>query len=439
MFTGCLACLGACDSSEYEFDNMIPDIYNKILYLQTNGKQELTLYDTGERNRFSYSVIKSGSEPKSTATADVNVLTQEELDEQYGQLEGVNYKLLTTNAYSLENAHMDFASGDMYKTVTVAVDPDAVKADMEADPDAVWVLPLYVSSEADSINADRNSVFLQFTEIIAPSVQFSNTSVNVIEKQYGLVETFTQEVPFKLDVENTSWDITCDFAVDASYVDTYNESHDTSFKLLDANYYSFNGQMALPQGTTETSLVITVEGGSLEPGDYMLPIRMVDTSLFTPTEGKDLYTLAFRIVGTQLDRTGWSVTANSETVSGGTGGASDVLDDDVNTYWHSKWNNGYAPLPHELTIDTKTTHKFTQVALQRRLGYNYARAGYFYISNDGSSWTQVGAFTMENTDATQMFSVTPTEGRYVKIQVTESANENDCAAFAEIYLYGISE
>ena len=95
-------------------------------------------------------------------------------------------------------------------------------------------------------------------------------------------------------------------------------------------------------------------------------------------------------------------------------------------------------MPHDLVVDTKTMHEFTQISLQRRLGYNYARSGYFYVSDTGDSWQEVGTFTMENQDAVQTFSITPTKGRYVKIEVTESNNNNNCAAFSEVYLYGIN-
>ena len=145
MLIGSLTSLGACSSSEYDLENQIPEQYNKILYLQTTGKQELTLYETGEDNIFKYAVVKTGSEPTLPATAEVKVLTQEELDEQYGQLEGVNYKILTENAYSLENTHMEFTSQDRYQMVTVSVKPDVVQANMNAFPTAVWVLPLYLS------------------------------------------------------------------------------------------------------------------------------------------------------------------------------------------------------------------------------------------------------------------------------------------------------
>lgn len=438
MLAGCLVSLGACNSSEYDLENQIPEQYNKILYLHTTGKQELTLYDTGESNVFSYAVVKTGSEPTSTAAADIKVLTQQELDEQYGELEGVNYKLLAGNAYSLESAHIEFTSQDRYKMMTVSVHPEVVKAGMDADPTAVWVLPLYVASEADSVNSAKNSVFLQFQQVVKPAVMFSSTRVSTIIKQYGLAGTFTQDVPFKLDVENTSWDVTCHFEIDAAYLNTYNTEHKTNYKLLDA-HYSFPDQMTLQKGTTEVPLVVTIEGASLEPGDYMLPIKISDTSLFLPKEGEDVYPLTIRMMGAQLDRTGWTVTASSQTVEGnGNGAASNIFDDNINTYWHSKWDNGYPPLPHELIIDTQKTHEFTQIALQRRLGYNYARAGYFYVSDTKDSWQEVGAFTMENQDAVQTFGIVSTKGRYIKIKVTESNNNNACAAFSEVFIYGIT-
>lgn len=396
---GYLVSLSACNRSEYDLENQIPGLYNKILYLQTTGKQELTLYDTGEKNLFNYTIVKTGSDPTQTAVADIKVLTQEELDSRYSELEGVNYKLLTKDSYSLENTHLEFASQDRYKTITIAVDPAIVQANMNSDPTAIWVLPLYATSESDSINADKSSVFLQFTEVLKPSLKFSNTNISLVTKQYGLVETIVQEIPFKLDVENMAWDITCGFIVDAEYVDLYNEEHNTTYQLLDKNYF-FEESILLSKGNTEMSLVVNIEGNNLLPGDYMLPIRLNETSMFVPKDGENVYPLAIRIIGTQLERTGWNITASSQTVEGnGNGAVSNICDGNINTYWHSKWEGGFAPLPHELIIDTQNVHQFTQIALQRRLGYDYAHFGYFYVSDTGDLWKEVGTFTMEKQDA----------------------------------------
>lgn len=427
----------SCSRDEYDIDKQIPELYNKILYMQTTGKEELVLYNTGEKNRFDYAVVKSGSNSGFPATAEVKVLSQEELTRLYGELEGINYKLLTKNVYSLENNRMEFSSEDRYKTVTVAVDPEKLQEEMDVDPTAVWALPLYVVSEEDSVNADRNSLFLQFKDILTPSLQFSNTNVNVLERLYGTVETLVQKIPFKLDVENTSWDITCDFVIDAAYVNTYNEEHETSFKLLDNECYSFPKQVSLSKGATEALLEVTIDGVKLQPGDYMLPIRLNETSIFAPTEGKDLYVLAFRILGKQLSRKGWEITPSSETIYGGTGGATDVIDGDINSYWHSKWDGGFAPLPHVLTIDTKATHTFTQITLQRRIGVKHARRGNFYVSSDGDAWVKVGTFNITDTDAPQVFSITPTKGQYVKIETTESYNPDKCVSYSEVNISAI--
>ena len=44
-------------------------------------KQEMTLYDTGEDYTYTLSVIKTGSDPTLTANAQINVLSQEEVDQ----------------------------------------------------------------------------------------------------------------------------------------------------------------------------------------------------------------------------------------------------------------------------------------------------------------------------------------------------------------------
>ena len=48
----CLAVLllTACDESKYELENLVPEEYHKVLYINKSGTQELTLYNTGELN-----------------------------------------------------------------------------------------------------------------------------------------------------------------------------------------------------------------------------------------------------------------------------------------------------------------------------------------------------------------------------------------------------
>ena len=59
LLAGSLLLLGACDESKYDLDSLVPEQYHKILYVNNSGKQEVTLYDTGESYAYTFSIFKS--------------------------------------------------------------------------------------------------------------------------------------------------------------------------------------------------------------------------------------------------------------------------------------------------------------------------------------------------------------------------------------------
>lgn len=440
LLASCLISLGACEGSEYDLENQVPEKFHKILYLNISGKQEMTLYNTEEDNVYSFSVIKAGSDPTLSAKANITILSQEEVDQQYSDLEGVNYKVISPNAYSLDNSQLDFSAEDGYKLVNLSLKPREVMTAIESNPSAIWVLPLYVSSENDSINATKNQLFLQLKEVITPTIGFKDSYVNVKAYTYGLVSTISEKIPFKLDTNN-KWDIECGFMVNNEYISQYNNTNGTLFQQLPENTYSFEQSMTLPGGTTSTDLVVKIEGSQLQPGDYMLPIKINSVSRFEISSTNALYPLAIRIMGTQLDRTGWTAEANTEELHGeigqNSGPADRVLDGDLKTYWHSIWENGqHHDLPHELIIDAQKEYTFTQFALVQREGSNYVKAGEFLVSSDKEHWETVGKFSLKRESGSQIFGITPTKGRYFKVLITESYSGTN-SALAEVYAYGL--
>lgn len=441
LLTGGLVLLAACSESKYDIDQLVPEEYHKILYVNNSGKQEVTLYDTDADNLYTLSVIKSGSDPSLTAAANILVLTQVELDAKYSEPEAVNYQLIGADAYSLAASSIDFSSADRYKLVTISLKPQVVKAAIESNPDAVWVLPLKVTSETDSINAEKNELFLQLKAVITPAVGFTDPTLVVQQYQYGSVSTITQKVKFGLDTDNL-WDLTAKLVVDNDYVQEYNWDNGTNYKTLPEGSYTVPETAVLPSGTTTLELEVSVNGSQLTPGDYMLPVKVAEVSQFEISEARAVYPLAIRIMGNKLDRTGWTAEADTEELTGegaGNGVAGCVLDDNLGTFWHSTWQTGNRiPLPYELIIDTKKEYTFTQLALmQRQHDTNRdTRAGEFYISSDKENWTKVGSFNMQQILEAQTFGVTPTKGRYVKIKMTESFRDGYCS-LTEVYAYGL--
>lgn len=439
LLAGCLITLGACEGSEYELENQVPEKFHKILYLDISGKQELTLYNTDEDNTYLFSVIKAGSDPTLSATADITIMTQEEVDKQYSDLEGVNYKVIGSNAYSLDESQLVFSADDRYKLVNLSLKPREVMTAMENNPSAIWVLPLYVSSQTDSINVNKNKLFLQLKEVITPTIGFNDSYVNVKAYTYGLVSAISEKVPFKLSTTN-KWDIGCEFVVDKEYISQYNTANKTIFNVLPESTYSFEKSMTLPNGTTSSDLAVKIEGGQLQPGDYMLPIRISSVSQFEISSTNALYPMAIRIMGTQLDRKGWTAEANTEELSGEgaiNGRIGCILDDDLSTFWHSIWsNNQHHDLPHELIIDAQKEYTFTQFALVHRESYSYVKAGEFYVSSDKEHWEKVGDFSMKRENGSQIFGIQPMKGRYFKVLITESNNGTN-STLAEVYAYGL--
>lgn len=438
LAAGAILMLNACDESKYDLENLVPEEYHKVMYINNAGKQELTLYNTGEANTYTFSVFKGGSEPELTANVNIGVLSQEAVDSKYSEPEGVNYKVIGADCYSLDMSNLEFSSKDRYKVVTVSLDVPSVEMVLTNNPEAVCVLPLYLYSEADSVNAEKNEKFIKIKEVLTPTVGFTTTTLTYLPYTYGF-SSESAEIDFGLDTDN-NWDIDCRFVVDPDFLDAYNSANGTSIVALPEGNYSFDETMSLPSGTKTTKLTVTINGNGLQPGDYMLPVRLADVSLFEVSE-KSVYPLVIRVLGVQLDRTNWTIKANTEEKTGegaGNGVATCLLDGNTATFWHSQWSGGSVALPHELVVDTKGEVTFTNFGLMQRQHDNYrdVAAGEFFVSSDNSTWTSLGTFKMEKILETQIFPVKPTKGRYFKVVITES-NRSGNSSLAELYAYGL--
>ena len=153
--------LAACENSDYELENLVPDEYHKVLYINNSGTQDLTLYNTGQANTFAISVFKGGSDPSLTASATIAIHSQEAVDSLYSEHDGANYRIIPDGSYSLDQTQINFTSSEeRYKIVTLSLQTDPIEAAMEANPDVVYVLPLYLYSEQDSVNSARRPSML---------------------------------------------------------------------------------------------------------------------------------------------------------------------------------------------------------------------------------------------------------------------------------------
>ncbi len=102
----------------------------------------------------------------------------------------------------------------------------------------------------------------------------------------------------------------------------------------------------------------------------------------------------------KADKTGWTVTASSEELTGEgavNGRAATVVDGNIATYWNSQYTGGSVPYPHWLIIDMKKPNRSVTVDLTARQN-NANGMTKFKVegSADGTNWTNIG-ITATNT------------------------------------------
>ena len=75
LILGSALIAASCSNSAYEFDQLFPQEYHKILYVKYNGKQEMNMNTVETTPVYSINVIKAGSDPSLTAHVKLSVLT----------------------------------------------------------------------------------------------------------------------------------------------------------------------------------------------------------------------------------------------------------------------------------------------------------------------------------------------------------------------------
>ncbi|MEU4294880.1 endo-alpha-N-acetylgalactosaminidase family protein [Kribbella sp. NPDC026596] len=173
-----------------------------------------------------------------------------------------------------------------------------------------------------------------------------------------------------------------------------------------------------PPGTPEGKYVLTATGGqaTVTTEATVLPPGIVPQSRITVAD------------------------VSSEDV--GTGGAAtEALDGNPSTIWHSAWSEVPTPTtyPHHITLDLGSTYQVDGFSyLPRQSGTNGMFKGYeLYVSTDGQTWgTPVATGEFPNSTATQRLTFAAKPGRFVKFVGTSSLNGAVFGSAAELNVYG---
>lgn len=271
---------------------------------------------------------------------------------------------------------------------------------------------------------------------------------NPVKKVLNIVDT-PQAVVYGANYGGQDYpvqDIQVDFLINPSQVDTFNLKNSTQYKILPAGCYSFTQTSAIIQKGTLSTAPLEIKVNTTGPNafdvltDYLLPVTIaVPKSEIKVNE--ELRTTYFLIRSQpnlndypDYSRALWTVAGFSseepaEAQWGNGGQAIHTLDDNSGTFWHSQWQGGSPGPPHFISInmgETKTLHGLWFVGRQSD-NDGKPKDVRVQVSTDGTTWTDAGAFTLENTKAKQkQFLSGFKTAKYFKVIFNSSYDASYC-------------
>ncbi|MBO9727239.1 MAG: discoidin domain-containing protein [Chitinophaga sp.] len=137
----------------------------------------------------------------------------------------------------------------------------------------------------------------------------------------------------------------------------------------------------------------------------------------------------------EIPKTGWVIADVDSEESGYP--ATNALDNDPSTYWHTQYSGAEPTHPHQLTIDMGTSHLLNGLTFRDRQGvWPGIKDVTVYTKTATGNWTQAGVFTLRKSDMDQFISfTTPVDARYFRIVTSSSYDDGRSCALAEIGAY----
>lgn len=454
--------LAACDNSDYELDNLIPDEYKRVVCIKNDQKTDLELFDVGFELDTEITVLRSGGDPSLEASTSLVSMTQDELSEFNAE-----YKLLDPTLYSV-TSKLDFAPGERYKIVSLAFSSDAIKEMKENCNDGTYYAALKLQQEGEtSVDTDKYYILRRIV-VKDATIDFGLTSG--VKNMSPTNSSFTVSLPFN----NATFDIAWDLEIDNVFDDN-GESTELGNSL--AAKYARKGMPLEAFANTEASMAPGVNSMTYEIampegtpyGVYWLKVKLSNPTLneapIATTTGEDVeaviryeympdgdisgFLTALNGSATPLDRTGWVFQAESVQSSNP---PSLVLDGDLTNFWENRWgSSGYGTysLPFNAVIDMGSKQKVNILEPWRRPGgyvtdtktieiYAAETVDYSTVTSDNemdiSGLTYLGTAEFGNTSNTrqgQLFAFDPAETRYLILRFV-GTNRGNCASLAEI-------
>lgn len=234
------------------------------------------------------------------------------------------------------------------------------------------------------------------------------------------------------------------FDVDNSLIDAYNISHQTNYQKMNSDVLTFSRKdLVIGNGGMQSNEEIVVsfdeeKAETLDVGEYLVPIRLisVEGSMEISSNWNVIYLLV-KVLDDPYgfpaaDKTGWTVVdCSSEETVAENAPASNVLDGNNATFWHSEYYMNSPEPPHHITIDMGEEGTMIGFCYTTRNSGSGCPLGLkVEISTNNTDWEEVATYNDEelptgnNVECKKFFDEEKV-ARYFRLTITKAGQKNN--------------
>lgn len=365
--------------------------FDTVMYFLNSGELPVAFYDTGDRTVYELTVNKAGSNNAAVASVDVTVMTSDELA-QYNEAQRTNYKAFPEGCFVCEVEQLDFSSSESYKKVAVVLETSKME-EVLAGGIEKYVIPLQLCNGTDSINSLKKYAFIVPT-IETPTVGFEESGFVNKSLADGSRKKDTVVVNLMLPVEDT-WNLQCGLKIDEAALDEYNQANGTGYPLFPASHFQLDKTVSFEKGMKTTPVKIVVDKSELDYGVYVIPLTVESVSKkeFVPDDKNRTVLVGISFVPPVISLTPAMLSTNA--LEPTEGSLANLIDGDVDTYFHSIWSETIAEEHYVQVALEKTVQNFVFSYTNRSSNGDAAMAEFYVsVSEDGKVFKELERFTV---------------------------------------------
>lgn len=402
LFLGTIIALGGCKEDSYE--DLIPEQYDKILYLKTSGQQTLELFDDGSQVDYSLTVVKTGSNPAATAQAQVKIMSQAEIDKD-SRYQGNNYKVLSSVCYTYKTETLDLTSADAYKQVKMKLSPvkilEEIAATKDENPNYVYIIPFRLSSANDPVNQEKKDLILKLN-VTKLSIYFKKGSQTVnLNAVTGDEWAFETGMAMVSGVQNT-WDFTAQIEVDRSNetLKEYNDNNHTEYLMIpEAAIVNIN-EAVFEAGNNEAAGTIRIKREGLAKGyTYLVPLKLkpiTEIETISVSDKKHYIILEYPL-DPEADKIELQPAMLSDPFNCGGGDGTTLnalVDGKTDTYYHTQYGATVGDMTYGQPVDITFNAPIKSIQFEYVTRHNNSNGAptliKLFVSDDKEQWEELG-------------------------------------------------